>query len=169
GYGHIGQEVARLAAPFDMRIRFLRSGHSREDLDQLLRDSDFLVVACPLTTETRGLIGAAEFNLMRPTASLVNVARGEVVDEAALYEALASGSIRSAAIDVWYQYPRDGATRMPSRFPFDKLENVILTPHSSAWTERVVVLRFRDIAANIDRLVTGEPLCNVVRAPTVRT
>jgi len=168
GYGHIGQELARLAAPFDMRIRFLRSGHSREDFEALLRESDFLVVACPLSTETRGLIGPAEFSLMRPTASLINVARGEVVDEAALYEALAGGGIRSAAIDVWYQYPRDGATRMPSRFPFDRLENVILTPHSSAWTDRVVALRFRDIAANIDRLVAGEPLCNLVRGPSVK-
>src|SRR5207249_10909636 len=136
-------EVARVAAPFDMRIRFLRSGHTREDLEALLRESDFLVVACPLTTETRGLIGATEFSLMRPTASLINVARGEVMDEAALYEALEGRRIRSAAIDVWYQYPRDGATRLPSRFPFDRLKNVILTPHSSAWTERVVALRFR--------------------------
>ena len=163
GFGHIGQELARLAAPFDMRIRFLRSGHSRADLEALLGGSDFVVVACPLSTETRGLIGAAEFGLMRPTASLINVARGEVVDEAALYEALEGRRIRSAAIDVWYQYPRDGGTRMPSRFPFDKLNNVILTPHSSGWTERVVALRFRDIAANIDRLASGEALCNVVR------
>jgi phosphoglycerate dehydrogenase-like enzyme len=162
GYGHIGREVARLAERFDMDIRSLRSGHSRAGLEDFLGGTDFLVLACPLSAETRGLIGAAEFGLMRPTASLINVARGEVVDEEALYEALCSRRIRSAAIDVWYQYPREGGTRMPSRFPFDKLENVILTPHSSGWTERVVALRFRDIAANIDRLAAGEPLCNVV-------
>ena len=72
-----------------------------------------------------------------------------------------SGSLQTRM--ARYQYPRDGATRMPSRFLFDKLDNVILTPHSSAWTDRVVALRFRDIAANIDRLVAGEPLCNVVK------
>jgi phosphoglycerate dehydrogenase-like enzyme len=163
GFGHIGREVARLAKAFEMEIRSLRSGHARADLEALLKGSDFVVLACPLTPETRGLIGPAELARMRPTASLINVARGEVVDEAALYEALRDRTIRSAAIDVWYQYPRDGAPRMPSRLPFDKLDNVILTPHCSAWTERVVALRFRDIAANIDRLVSGEPLVNVVR------
>lgn len=163
GYGHIGQEVARLAAAFDMNIRSLRSGHSREVLEALLAGSDFVLVACPLCGETRGLIGAREFAKMRPTASLINVARGEIVDEAALFEALQNRRIRSAVIDVWYQYPRDGAPRMPSRLPFEKLDNVILTPHSSGWTERVIALRFRDIAANINRLAAGEPLFNVVR------
>jgi phosphoglycerate dehydrogenase-like enzyme len=100
---------------------------------------------------------------MRPTASLINVARGEVVDEAALFAALRDKQIRSAAIDVWYQYPKDGQPRLPSRFPFEKLDNVILTPHSSAWTGRVVAMRFRDIAANIDRLVAGEPLVNQLK------
>ena len=163
GYGHIGKEVARLAGAFEMQILSLRSGHSRGELEALLEGSDFLVVCCPLSTETRGLIGAAELARMRPAASLINVARGEVVDETALYEALRDRRIRSAAIDVWYQYPKDGAPRMPSRFPFEKLDNVILTPHCSAWTERVVALRFRDIAANIDRLVTGEALVNLVK------
>jgi phosphoglycerate dehydrogenase-like enzyme len=166
GFGHIGKEVARLATAFDMEVRSLRSGHSRAELESLLETSDFLLLACPLTPETRGLIGPAELARMRPTASLINVARGEVVDEAALYEALRDRRIRSAALDVWYQYPKDGVPRMPSRFPFDKLDNVILTPHSSAWTERVIALRFRDIAANIDRLVSGEPLVNVVSQPT---
>jgi phosphoglycerate dehydrogenase-like enzyme len=163
GFGHIGQEVARLAKAFDMEIRSLRSGHSRAELESLLEASDFLVLACPLTPETRGLIGPAELARMRPTASMINVSRGEVADEAALYEALRDRRIRSAAIDVWYQYPKDGVPRMPSRFPFDQLDNVILTPHCSAWTERVVALRFRDIAANIERLVAGEPLVNVVQ------
>jgi phosphoglycerate dehydrogenase-like enzyme len=163
GYGHIGKEVARLAGAFEMQILSLRSGHSRGELEALLEGSDFLVVCCPLSTETRGLIGAAELARMRPAASLINVARGEVVDETALYEALRDRRIRSAAIDVWYQYPKDGAPRMPSRFPFEELDNVILTPHCSAWTERVVALRFRDIATNIDRLVAGEALVNLVK------
>ncbi len=162
GFGHIGKEVARLAAAFDMEICHLHSGHTRQELEALLGGSDFVLLACPLTAETRGLIGAAEFAGMRPSASLINVARAEVVDESALYEALRDRRIRSAAIDVWYQYPRDGGRRMPSRFPFDKLENAILTPHCSGWTDRVVSLRFRDIAANIDRLMVGEPLSNVV-------
>jgi phosphoglycerate dehydrogenase-like enzyme len=163
GFGHIGREVARVAAAFDLRILSLRSDHARPDLEKLLAESDFIVIACPLTEDTRGIIGAAELAKMRPTASLINVARGEVVDEAALFEALRDRKIRSAAIDVWYQYPKNGVARQPSRFPFGELDNVILTPHSSAWTDRVVSLRFRDIAANIDRLAAGEPLVNVVR------
>src|SRR5712692_9630260 len=86
----------------------IRSGHTRQELEALLGGSDFLLLACPLTDETRGLMGAAEFARMRPTASLINVARADVVDESALYEALRDRRIRSAAIDVWYQYPRDG-------------------------------------------------------------
>src|SRR5260370_35197535 len=160
GLGHIGKEVARLAHFFEMETRAIRSDHSRADLEALLESSDFLVISCPLTPQTRGMIGPAEFAKMRPTASLINVARAEVVDEAALLAALRDKQIRSAAIDVWYQYPNDGQPRLPSRFAFEKLENVILTPHSSAWTDRVVAMRFRDIAANIDRLVAGEPLVN---------
>ena len=163
GFGHIGREVARVAAAFDLRILSLRSRHTRPELETLLAESDFIVVSCPLTDKTRGMIGAAELAKMRPAASLINVGRGEVVEEAALFEALRDRKIRSAAIDVWYQYPRDGVEREPSRFPFGELDNVILTPHSSAWTDRVVSLRFRDIAANIDRLAAGEPLVNVVR------
>ncbi len=163
GFGHIGREVARLGGAFDLEVRGLRSKHTRLELEALLAESDFIVVACPLTSETRGLIAAPELARMRPTASLINVARGEIVDEAALYEALHDRRIRSAAIDVWYQYPKEGVARPPSRFPFGELDNVILTPHSSAWTSQVVALRFRDIAANIDRLAAGEPLENVVR------
>src|SRR5262249_15794276 len=88
GYGHIGQEVTRLASAVDLRISSLRSGHSRRELEALLAASDFLVIACPLSPETTGLIGAAELALLRPAASLINIARGEIVDEAALYEAL---------------------------------------------------------------------------------
>ncbi|MBI3471113.1 MAG: hydroxyacid dehydrogenase [Candidatus Solibacter usitatus] len=163
GYGHIGREAARLASAFDMRIASLRSGHARPEIEALLDAADFLVVACPLSAGTRGLIGAAELARLKPSASLINVARAEIVEEEALYLALRDRRIRSAAIDVWYQYPRKGAVRLPSRYPFHELDNVILTPHSSGWTERVVALRFRDIAANIDRMAAGEPLENCVR------
>jgi phosphoglycerate dehydrogenase-like enzyme len=163
GYGHIGREAARLAAPFEMRVRGLRSDHTRQQFEALLAESDYLVVACPLNDRTRGILGAREFGLMKPTAALISIARGEVVDERALYDALSRRRIRGAAIDVWYRYPRDGETCLPSSLPFQELDNVILTPHSSGWTARVLALRFRDIARNINRLVRGEPLENPVR------
>lgn len=162
GYGHIGKEVARLAGAFEMTISSVRSGHSRKDLELVLATADYFVVACTLSDRTRGAIGAAELALMKPSAALINIARGEIVDEQALYEALRDRRIRSAAIDVWYCYPDGDGPVLPSRFPFHLLDNVILTPHSSAWTHRVVELRFRDIAANIDRLVAGEPLQKLV-------
>lgn len=163
GYGHIGQATGRLAEVFGMHVYGLRSTHTRADLEGLLSSSDYVVLACPLNGRTRGLIGETELRLMKPTAALINVARGDVVTESALYKALRERRIRGAAIDVWYQYPRNGEPRvLPGTLPFHELDNVILTPHSSGWTSRVLELRFRDIAANIDRLVAGEPLVNVV-------
>ncbi len=163
GYGHIGREAARLAAPFELKVKGLRSDHTREQFESLLGEADYLVVACPLNHRTRGILGAREFGLMKPTAALISIARGEVVDEQALYDALKLRRIRGAAIDVWYRYPREGEPCLPSALPFHKLTNVILTPHSSGWTERVLAMRFRDIAWNINRLARGEPLENLVK------
>ncbi len=91
-----------------------------------------LVVAVPLTDETRGLIGASELARMKRTAVLVNVGRGNVIDERALYDALRRGKIHSAGIDVWYRYPRDTESRaatQPSDHPFHELDNVVMSPH----------------------------------------
>ena len=163
GYGHIGAETARLLAPFETQIQGLRSRHSRAEFEDLLALSDFVLVACPLNEQTRGLIGAAELARMKPTSFLINVARGEIVDEQALFAALQSRQIRGAAIDVWYRYPRDGQPAAPASAAFHALDNVIMTPHSSGWTDYVLESRFRDIAANINRLMRGEPLNNVLQ------
>src|SRR5215475_5143920 len=117
GYGRIGQCVARRARAFDMEICAIRRDVSRsaadelallgglELVDEVLRRSDYLVIALPVTPATRGLIGAKQLHSMRPTAVLVNVSRAEIIDEAALYRALAERTIAGAAIDVWYRYP----------------------------------------------------------------
>jgi phosphoglycerate dehydrogenase-like enzyme len=168
GFGHIGREVARLARAFDMEIDSLASRHTPAELKSLLAGSDYLVIACPLNEQTAGLIGSAELSLMKPTAALIQVARGEILDEKALYEALRDRTIRAAAIDVWYQYPSEGKPCLPSRYAFQDLDNVIMTPHCSGWTERVLERRFRDIAANIERLARGEPLQNLVRREAVQ-
>jgi phosphoglycerate dehydrogenase-like enzyme len=93
---------------------------------------------------------------------LVNVGRGPVVDQAALYAALHDRVIGGAAVDVWYDYPADGNVAVPSRLPFDAVPNVLMTPHSSGLTRQTFAGRAADIAANIARLVAGEPLRNVV-------
>jgi phosphoglycerate dehydrogenase-like enzyme len=104
-------------------------------LDELLREADFVSIHCPLTESTRGLIGARELSLMKPDAYLINTARGGIVDENALYEALAERRIAGAALDCFAEEP----VIKPHRF--GDLDNVLLAPHSIAWTHEL----FRDI------------------------
>ena len=139
GAGGIGQEMIPLARPFFQDILVAdpfvdeavieRLGASKLAFDDLLAQADFLVAACPLNDQTRGLIGADAFSTMKRTASFINVARGPVHDEAALVDALQSGQIAGAALDVTEQEPLDPAS------PLTAMENVILTPHSLCWTD----------------------------------
>jgi phosphoglycerate dehydrogenase-like enzyme len=143
------------------------------------------VIACPLTAATLGLIGraelarmrkdavaatdsspiskSAELARMRKDAVLINVARGPIVDEDALFAALRERTIGGAVLDTWYRYPSgaDGSIR-PSRHRFHDLDNVVMTPHCSGRTEGLTTRRFAVIADNLERLVTGELLVNQV-------
>jgi phosphoglycerate dehydrogenase-like enzyme len=175
GLGETGREVARLASALGMRVQAVRRAPSApldgglrldrvlppDGLHELLATSDVVVVTVPLNEHTRGMIGAAELARMRPTALLVNVARGPVVDERALYEALATDQIAGAGIDVWW--PTDGKARGGSTMPFEKLDNVVLTPHNSGHTIETFERRARDIAANIAALTEGRDLRNLIR------
>lgn len=175
GYGTIGREIAVRAQAFGMKVRAVRSratGESEpllewtdgpERLRELLETSDHVVVCCPLTESTRGLLNAERLSWMKPTAQLVNVARAEVAEEQALYDALKTKRIAGAALDVWYRYPASGFDVMlPSTAPFHKLENVIMTPHLCAWTHAMVERRWSKMAANLDALAEGKPLHNIV-------
>src|SRR6266850_142062 len=122
-----------------------------------VRLDDYLAITLPATAATRGLLGAAQLALMKPTAVLVNVARAEIVDEQALYRALAERAIAAAALDVWYRYPTDATPTPPARQPFHELPNVLMTPHVSGWTEGMLAARARLIADNIRRISRGEP------------
>lgn len=175
GYGTIGREIASRARAFGMATRAVRSRATNEPepplewiggperLRELLETSDHVVVCCPLTEGTRGLLNAERLSWMKPSAQLVNVARAEVAEEEALYEALRSKRIAGAALDVWYRYPASGLeTMLPSTAPFHELENVIMTPHLCAWTHAMVERRWTKMAANLDALAEGRPLQNVV-------
>lgn len=173
GYGHIGRETARRARAFGMKVAAIARTPREEDgldwygtrqeLDRLLEMSDYLAIVCPLTEETRGMIGEAQLRRLRPSACLINVARAEIVQEEPLYRALRERWFAGAALDVWYQYPsRPGVRLHGSRLAFHELDNVILTPHSSAWTEALMRRRFARIAANLDRLARGEALERVI-------
>ncbi len=177
GYGRIGQEVAKRASAFGMRVlacsRTPRNGdgvvesvHSMDKMMHLLSQSDFVLLALPLSRETHGIVGAQQLAAMKSTGVIINVARGALIDEQALYDACRDHTIGGAIIDTWYRYPAMiGEHCAPSRFPFHELDNVIMTPHASAWTEQLIPRRNRLIARNLDRLVRGEPLLNVVREP----
>jgi phosphoglycerate dehydrogenase-like enzyme len=133
------------------------------ELDHLLEAADFVVVACPLSEATRGLIGKAELDRMKPGAVLINVARGPIVDEDALFAALRARRIGGAALDTWYRYPEgDDPALRPSRHPFHEQGNVVMTPHCSGWTEGLMARRFALICDNLERLQAGRPLLNQV-------
>src|SRR5919108_1608121 len=126
-----------------------------EMLDEVLRRADYLVLTLPLSADTRGLIGPVQLGLMKSTAMLINVSRAEIVDEAALYRALAERRIAAAALDVWYRYPTEAAPMLPANQPFHELPNVLLTPHVSGWTAGMMEARARLIAENIARTTRG--------------
>jgi phosphoglycerate dehydrogenase-like enzyme len=174
GFGRVGREVARRAAPFGARIlaanrtpRDAEPGVERiyplADLDRMLPLCDTLALCTALGPETTGLIDARRLALMKPGAFLINIARGQVVDEDALYAALRDGRLGGAAIDVWWQYPDAAAlNRRGSRHPFHELANVIVTPHNSGWTDGMMQRRWSEIAANLNHFVRGERLINLV-------
>ena len=155
GVGNIGGELFRLLAPLDM-VHLAYDPYAKAedaaklrvrltDKDTVLRESDFVCVNTPLTPETRGLIGAREFSLMKPTAYFVNTALGPIVDEKALYAALSERRIAGAAIDVFEQEP------VAQDNPILKLGNVIVTPHSICWTDEF----FRNNAESAFRSVVA--------------
>lgn len=177
GFGHIGGVVTQRAQAFGMRVFAVsRSGQAPgadqagdvSQLPEMLRAADFVLIACPLTPETRDLVGAAQLKLMKRTAVLINVSRGPIVNEEALYQALSGETIAGATLDVWYDYPSpEKPAARPSRFAFEKLPHVDCTLHECAWTEEMFDRRFELIANNLKRLRDGRALLNVIRSAVV--
>lgn len=174
GFGHIGKAIAARARAFGMRVLVAnRSPVPASPLfDQAfgLRDrgfwsaADAIVVSLPLTADTQGLVGTDELGAMRTSAVVMNVGRGPVIDEAALYDALSQRRIGGAVIDTWYRYPSPGEPHpLPSSLPFHELANIVMTPHMSGWTSGTIARRRELIARNIQRLARGEALENVIR------
>jgi phosphoglycerate dehydrogenase-like enzyme len=168
GLGSIGSEVARLCSAFGMRVIAVRRrlelpgvpGVSEvippERLADAAAEADFLAITAPLTAATRGLVSREVIARMKPTAWIVNVARGAIVDEAALLEALRARRIGGAAIDAWWTEP------LPPESEWWRLENVIATPHISHSSPRVRERTLGLFLENLRRWKAGEPLLNVV-------
>jgi phosphoglycerate dehydrogenase-like enzyme len=169
GMGAIGGEVARRAKALEMRVLGLRRSTvprptdryadallTSAELPRLLAESDYVVLAAPLTPETRHLIGSAELRQMKRTAVLINVGRGALVDEGALVTALREGTIRGAGLDVFETEP------LPPESPLWEMENVVVTPHFSAGGDRYAERAADLVCDNLRRYLAGEPLRNVV-------
>jgi phosphoglycerate dehydrogenase-like enzyme len=169
GYGKIGQAAAERAKPFGVRIHALRKrpelakndplvdkAFGPRELHELIANSDYVVVAAPLTPETRGMIGRNEIAAMKQGAIFANVGRGAVVDERALIEALQKKEIRGAVLDVFETEP------LPAGHPFYSLENVLLSPHCADHTATWLDDAMMFFVENFERFQKGLPLENVV-------
>lgn len=167
GMGAIGREVAGRAVALGMRVLAVREHPERENpagvqsfgtsaLDDVLPQCDYVVLAAPLTAATRQLINAARLARMKPDAYLINVSRGPLIDDAALIAALRKGRLAGAALDVFAAEPLSPAS------PYWELENVLITPHTAAVTEKLWDRHFALIAENLRRYLAGRPLLSVV-------
>jgi phosphoglycerate dehydrogenase-like enzyme len=170
GYGDIGRAIATRLRAMGMRLLAMkRSGpllynvdplvdriYSPEKRLEMISLADYVVVSTPLTPETRGMIGEAEFAAMKPNAVVINVGRGEVIDEAAMLRALTEERIKGAALDVFEQEP------LPAGHPFYRLENVLLSPHCADHTATWLADAMRFFLDNFGRFSKGEPLMSLV-------
>lgn len=175
GYGAIGREIAARCFGLGMTVSAVKTGetdqaepnvkvHPSTALHHLLADADVLFLSLPLTEATEGLIGDRELCLLPDGAIVVNISRGRIVDEEALFKHLGKGRLR-AGLDVWYAYPDKENTRKstrPSAYRFEDLPNVVMTPHLAGHCDRTEHLRARELARLINLAARGHPLPNRV-------
>ncbi len=176
GYGAVGKRVARAAQGLGMHVKALRrSGpvvetdgvtvHPKEDLHALLPGAHAVVVSLPATAETDGFLGEEEIALLPPGAILVNVGRGPIVEEKALFRALEEKRLSAAGLDVWYRYPasKEEIHRTPvAGHPFHELDNVVMSPHRAGHVKEDMALRAKHLARLLDAASRGEEMPNRV-------
>jgi len=174
GWGAIGRRVGRALRGLGVEVRALRRRggqtiehgvtiHPSTALHEQLPGTDFVVVTLPLTAATEGMIGANELALLEPDAVLVNVGRGPIVGEQALFDALRDGTIGAAGLDVWYRYPsgeHERSRTMPATRAFHELDNVVLSPHRGGDVRETERLRMEHLADLLNRAGAGEPIPN---------
>jgi len=176
GLGNIGSEIAKRLRAFDVTIyAATRSGSSQnsnlvdrlvriDDARTLVEASDFVILSLPLTPESQGLVDTTFISWMKPTSILVNISRGRIIDEKALFDALKDNRIRGAGLDVWWRYPPKwgGKSTPPSDMPFQDLDNVVISPHRAGYSENTEREYFQFAGENILRFIRKENPINVV-------
>ncbi|HRU73848.1 MAG TPA: 2-hydroxyacid dehydrogenase [Caldisericia bacterium] len=176
GLGSIGREMAKRAKAFGMKVvgtkkdinkdidklkDYVDEIYPMEKIDEVIKKSLFIFLSVPLTKETENLISEKELSLMKDKY-LINISRGRVVNEEALYNALKNGILKGAAIDVWYVYPKSGEKSYPSKYPFHELDNIIMTPHSGGFTVESLQRNWLFTFKNIIKFAKGEKIENIV-------
>jgi phosphoglycerate dehydrogenase-like enzyme len=176
GYGAVGRQIARFCRGLGMTVIATKRRatgdvdpyveiHPPSALRTLLPRTDVLFVCLPHTPETDGLVGRDELEALPPDAILINIGRGPIVEEAAMYQALKEGKLFGAGLDVWYQYPTDVETRAhtpPSTWPFHELPNVVMSPHRASHTDESEKLRMVHLAELLNAAAEGRPMPNRV-------
>ncbi len=179
GYGNIAQHVKKMCAPFNMKFIAVKRTMNMNDNDveifltedklEAIRKADFILNSLPKTTNTINFIDEEEFAVMKPSAILINVGRGNTINEKAMYNALKEKKIKGAAVDVWYNYPkgrdpleRDPKPVLPSEYPFQELSNIIMTSHR-AWSTDYPWSEFaQTLIQNVNKFIRGEEPDNIV-------
>ncbi len=176
GLGNIGSEIAKRLCGFDATVyAATRSGTSPhsdivekvvkiDEVKKLVEVSDFIILALPLTDESRGLVNEEFISWMKPESILVNVSRGPIVEEKALFNALRENRIRGAGIDVWWRYPKKwrGKGELPADLPFQDLDNLVASPHRAGYSENTEREYFQFAGENILRFIRGAEPFNII-------
>lgn len=169
GYGSIGRRIGAVCTALGMHVdaikRTVRQAYDGEvslyapaGLEHVISKADFVILSCPATPETEGLVNADLIAKMKPGAFVINVARGSVIEEEAFFVALRDGRLGGAGLDVWWEYPKgkDETTCPPSKFDFASLENVVMSPHVGGATKDSERLRWTHVAELLKRLEEGK-------------
>ncbi len=182
GFGAIARKFVELIQGFRCKINVIKRDPTtfpnkyrnivnfiggRENLTDILPKTDYLMIMMPLTKATEGYIGRKEIELLKPTSIIVNIARGKIIDEKALYDALVQKKIAAAALDVWYIYPgkKSGKSEKncaPSSFPFWELDNVVMSPHRAYNCLERTELHWQDVVNSLNDIAQGKTPKNIV-------
>lgn len=176
GLGSIGSEIAKRLKAFDVKIdAATRSGKSKhadlvdrlvkiDEVRPMVEESDFIILSLPLTPESEGLVNGEFISWMKSDSILVNISRGRIVNEKALFDALRDNRIRGAGLDVWWRYPKKwgGKGNPPSDVPFQELDNLVASPHRAGYSENTEREYFQFAGENILRFIQGETPLNII-------